>query len=365
MFTVRLATGKILSEHFLYPQLDEVWSVHGDASQYNLTEKTGVLKLFHGPRDISILTEEPEDSYVIDIQNTYTPTQDGDVGGILVYKDKEEFLEFLEYFDSEKNSSFIYKFMRIVRLGKLYSAYGRNVDTSEWEFIGSVSLNGQGVVGVTLKGDNLPDYTEFHVNEIQIYKSQTIQFININPGQKVRMYNEDGRLLSSQICKPGYSGVVLNFTEKPPYNVYFELCSEDGKVIHTTDIFSAYGGDVYYYGAKLQVFVNDERLNNDEPYFLGHYEDNVIYFDIKLVNPYDVTFSNLSLKAMQYKTSNGYQNVSFSLTGDTYEKSIEIPDMGPQDEVFVKAKIERDVSLEGVSYEPFKFFLKISQGDES
>ena len=65
--------------------------------------------------------DEEEDGYVIDISNSYLPKVSGDKGGLCVIKSQDESLELLECFDEAQAEAFVYKFLRLVRVGNIYS----------------------------------------------------------------------------------------------------------------------------------------------------------------------------------------------------------------------------------------------------
>ena len=362
MITVKLVSGKIFFDNFDSTSLKDEWNVvPNDSSRYNLTELDGTLKLLHGSQDVQILIDEAPDSYVIDISNSYVPQASGDMGGIVVVKGKDENLEVLEFYDEEKSEQFVYRYIRLVRVGNIYSAYGRNQDLWAWEYIGSVTLsNENGLVGLILKGDNYSGYVDFSCQFFKMYKSQKLQILNIKPGYSVCMYKEDGTRLSYKKCQDMNNGVSLDLLEIPPYNVYFEIFNETKNLVHRSAVFEACGGDVYYYGYVLRVSINGVEIDSSENYFLGYFENSVIEKEVTLSNDCDLDFVNVKLHAESYENSDGYQMVTFSKDGENFFNNLSLGNIVKHSEVKLKMRIVRDTQYSATSVEPFKFYLKLT-----
>lgn len=361
MITVRLSSGKILFEEFTDPTLNRsVWEVKPDnPSRYSLTEQFGSLKLFHGESDAYLLTTEPDESYVLDMHNTYWPQVDGDQAGLVVYKSETEKLEILEYFDVEKNERFVYEYLRIIKSGDLYSAYGRNLDHEVWELFGTIKILGAGKVGLVIKGGMGTGFFDFVSHYVRVYKSQQISYLNVSPGQTVRMVSTTGVILDSQICKPENSGVTLHLKEVPPHGVYFIIYDENLNVIHRSYDFDACGGDTFYYGAVLEVFVNGELMSSDSNFFLGYFESSIIDFEVTLKNPHSVPFVNVAISASQYGSDPGWEFVKFSTDGVTYTDTVLISSIHAQTENKIHGRVIRDPNVLASTVEPFKFHLKL------
>lgn len=362
MQILRLVQGKILFDEFDSIELGSNWQViPDDSARYSLAERPGFLKAFHGETNLLILTNEP-DEYVIDIKNEYVPLNGQISAGLTVYKSIDTQLEVLEYLDTTKDASYVYQYLRLERSGNVYTAYGRNNDTSNWELIGSGEFLSSGKVGLTIKGPSIAGSSEYNLDYFRMYKNHYVQLLNVPVGYTVELVNQsNAKLYASKVTDP-YSGVKLKFNEVPPVTACFKIYDDLGILVQTSDYFEVVGGDVFYYGAAPLVSVNGVDMYTDQEYFLGYFNGNLIKFQVDLYNPYLSEFSNVTLGAVEYNGDPGYQCVSFCLTetGD-YTPEITIPKIPSSEHVVVYAKVTRDVNkLIKNNADPFMFNLALA-----
>jgi hypothetical protein len=362
MQILRLVQGKILFDEFESSDLGSNWQViPDDSTRYSLTERPGYLKAFHGDTNLLILTNEP-DEYVVDIRNEYVPLNAQVSSGLSVYKSIDCQLEFLEYFDSSKDASVVYQYLRLEKDGTVYTGYGRNTDTAPWELIGSGEFESSGKVGLSIKGPSIAGSSDYNLDYFRMYKNHYVQILNVPVGYSVELYSSSNiRLYVSKVTDP-YSGVKLKFTEVPPMDGYFCVYDNLGNLTLTSSIFEIVGGDVFYYGAAPLVTVNGIDMYTDQEYFLGYFKSNLIKFEVDLYNPYLSDFTNIMLQAVQYDTDPGYKCVNFSLTANgTYTPSVTIPKLGQGEHVTVYGQVTRDInSLVKNNADPFKFNLALA-----
>lgn len=360
MNTVRLVKGEIFFDDFTDSTLNEKWTVMpNDALRYSLTERPGFINMYHGLPDLMMLIDEPN-AYVFDIKNDYVPDSDAHQAGIIAFRGIDDSLEVLEYFDTTKDASFVYQYIRVIKDSQIYTVYGRNSEWVPWELIGSLEFQSAGKVGLIVKGPWDTATPTFSVDYVRVYKNQEIQIINVPLGYKVELYKTSGELISAKRVTDPYKGVKFTFEEIPPVYAYFRIYDEGNVLLHTTNNFDMCGGDTYFYGASLEVYANTNELHQDKEFFLGYYKHSIIDFDVEVKNPFDVEFPNVVITAMQYGTDISYSFVKFSLDGITYETALSLGNIPPNSNVLLKGQIIRNLDYEPSDITPAKFNIKVT-----
>lgn len=362
MNTIRLSKGQILFDEFEETTINEAWTLMpNDLLRVSLTERTGYIRLYHGPQDIMLLTDEP-DNYVLDLRNEYVPISSQVQSGVVVFGEAGKNLEVLEWYDETKEEYIVYQFIRIIRQGSIYTVYGRNTEVDRWELIASIPYEGSGKIGLIVKGPSDPVSLPFTVDYVRIYKSQQIQILNVPVGYRVDLCREGtGAVISSKRVLDPNNGAVLISNDIPTFRAYFRLYDEDGIGVHTSQVFDMCGGDIYYYGSTLQVLVNGEDMYQDEDYFLGYFQNSRINFVIELINPYFEAFSGVHLSAVQYMDDIGYEMVSFSLSEEgPFESEIEIGFIPGNTTMIVYGRVTRNLEVDPSDVKPYKFNLQVT-----
>lgn len=360
MNLVRISKGELFFDEFNSSSLNSNWqTIPNDPLRYSLIELDSQLKLFHGIPDFMILTDEPGVSYVFDMKNNYIPLSEGVQAGIVVFKELNDSLEILEYYDIQKDSSFVYKYLRLVKNGSNYTIYAKNTELSSWELIASVKFEDAGKVGLIIKGPLIAGAPEFEVDYVRMYKNQEVRIVNVPVGYKVEAYREDGSIIGAKRVLDQYNGVSFQFDEVPSIRVVVKIYDGINSLIGNSTI-DVCGGDVWFYGAILQVKVDGQNLYQDTDYFLGHFKNSEINFQVTIENNQSFTFENISLTAEQYDTNIGYQFVQFLDTMDnTYKSIVNLGNMLPNSVRQISAKITRSDQMVGTDINPYKFHLKI------
>jgi hypothetical protein len=356
----RISKGELLFDEFNSTSLNSSWLViPNDPLRYSLVELSSYLKLFHGSTDLMVLTDEPDVSYVLDIKNNYVPQSDGIQAGIVVFKELNDNLEILEYYDVEKSSAFVYEYLRLMKNGSFYTVYARNTEASSWELVASVQFENAGKVGLIIKGPLISGAPEFEVDYVRIYKNQEVQIVNVPVGYKIEAYRENGSILGAKRVTNLYNGVSFQFDDVPPVNLTIKTYDALDNLVGSSTI-NVCGGDIWFYGAVLKVTVDGNDLSQDTEYVLGHFTNSEINFQVTIENTQDFTFENISLTAAQYDANIGYQFVQFlDLTDNTYKSIVNLGNILPNSVQQISAKITRSSEMIGTDVNPYKFNLKI------
>lgn len=357
----RISSGKIFVDEFESSQLNDKWTVlPNDPLRYNLTEVPGHLVIYHGDTDIMFLVDEPE-NYVLDVKNDYIPSNSVNQAGVIIYKSAEDNIEVLEYFDVEQNEKYVYKYIRVVKYNNVYTIYGKNSEQEPWEVFGSIEFEGAGKVGLIVKGPLEGSSSQFLVDYFRLYRSNEIHVVNVPQGYKIVIKNAQEQVIGAKTVQSPYNGVSIKVDALFPVLGYIEVYNENNELVTRSTQFDLCGGDVFYYGAVLQVLVDGHDLFLDGEYFMGYYINNEINFQIEIRNPFDNNFDNVTISAQQYGNNRGWEFVNFSMTQDgPFVPVLNIGTVPAHSSVFLYGKIIRDPDVLGLEIDPFRFYLKVS-----
>jgi len=364
MNTTRLVSGKIFFDDFDSTELNLAWTlVPNDDTRYSLAERPGYLKLFHSDPDVMLLLDEPE-KYVLDMKNDYLPLSSLVQSGIVIFREIDNSLEILEYYDEEQDVSFVYEYMRVIKSGNVYTMYGRNTLAANWELVASMEFESAGKIGLICKGPAVAGSSQFQVDFVKIYKSNEVQLLNVPENYRVDLCRETtNEVIFSRKVNDPYNGVTLLLDDIPDARIYFKIFDESFEEVHTSSVFDMCGGDIYYYGSTLLVFVDGQSMQLDEEFFLGYFEGNKIDFEVELQNPHEVAFNDVVVSAIAYEGDIvAYTLVKFSLDpnalSEEYTESVVVPEIAGLGTTTLYGRVFREEGLEPSDVEPFRFNLE-------
>lgn len=360
MRIIKLVSGMIFNDEFDSTELNSRWDVIPNLPlRYSLIEKPGYLQVYHGSPDLMFLFNEPN-KYIMDIRNEYVPQNDGLYAGVIAFKSKDECLEVLEYYDVESSSSSVYEYIRLIKDNNLYTAYGKNHEDSEWQLVGCGEFISTGKAGIVVRGPSISGSSTFSLDYVRLYKAQNFQIINVPVGYKVQFEDALHNIKSVQKVNSTYNGVSFNITEVPPYKGYLKIFDNTGVLISQSDMIEFCGGDVFFYGANLDVKIDGKNIYSDKEYFLGYFHGDSINFVVTLTNTFSCTFENVSISAQQVLDLKGYENVSFCLDEiGNYVQNLQLGNMAENSTVTIYGRVNRSQIDVPSSTEPYRFNLKV------
>lgn len=364
----RINSGLVFRDQFNTHELDPKWQVSpSDESRYTLTEEPGCLRLRHGDPDLYILMDSPRFDFVFEIDTNYDPLRASDQGGITVYRDHETFIELLEFYDPNTGTTIKYDTIRMIKRADLYEGYGTNDGGRTWELIGTSFMSAT-KIGMVLHGVLEADSDTLDVKEVRMYRDTSLQIANLVEGMTVRLFDGAGLLLSEQKVGANKDHAKLNLQNTTfPLTGKLELYDATGTFLAETAVFSdLWGGDVFYYGVKLDLEIDSVLVRPDREYQLGYMKNGSIEKKVKLINTHDVTVYNVHASVLAHSDYYGWEwvdiaNDVFGQPG-TYKDVILVGDIGPGQSVNVWIKIVRQPKQQMASLQDYKFRLLFESG---
>ncbi|OLN21697.1 hypothetical protein BTO30_13420 [Domibacillus antri] len=281
----RYSSGLVIDENF--NSLGPDWSSTDPA---NTTIENGSLKLLHSTiRDVTVLRDVPADANAFEATVNYTPTVEGDQGGLTLFNAANRKVELLEMADAALTPL---DNIKVVRNGDAYDFYMERGGV--FEFIDTVKYNFL-KIGFVLKKGNSSGYVPFYADRFIATKNDCLQVKNLLSGHSIELTS--GTVVLSALA--GTSGTVELALPHLIMNGTLRLYDDQGVLIgeQTADFV---GGDVYYYGTFLEIRKNGVSLSESDPNELGRIQGGVLEAKLELYNPTASPVTNIVMKVEQY-----------------------------------------------------------------
>lgn len=351
----------ILRDTFDSTLLNPIWQVSpSDPARYSLTERTGVLRLKHGDPSLFILTNSPTYDFVFELDTDYSPIRASDLGGICIFRDKDSRLELLEYYDPATGMTKTYDSLRVVKQGELYTGYGSNDNGKTWEIIGNDFLSAP-KIGMVLHGiqEGLSDTLD--VLEARMYRDTRIHVGNLMEGMVVKLLNSSNAVIVQDTCKANTDYVKLDVSnQRFPLTGKIQITDVHNTLLAETNLHNdIWGGDVFWYGIKLDVEIDGVLLRQDREFHLGYMTSGIIERKIFIVNNNDIPVSNVyvSIGALSGYMGWEWVDVAQDVFGQpgTYEDTLFLGNIQPGQRIPVWMKIVRRPAQQMASLNDYKF----------
>lgn len=265
--------GRVYEDDFNTPSLNRNWEVlPSDPSRYSL--EGGKLRLFNRGEPLYMFYEPLTTikRFVMDIKNTYNPTVEGEVGGVVVMADENNMIHIEEYLDTSLPTPTLrtYPWIRLIRNYDVYSAYWSE-DGKEWYFLGSRSLgHDYPKIGLFIEGASDQDTAQsMDIEYIRINTSNEVTVANLYYNTKVELVDYEGNVLETRICSYGDTEVSFNLDRYDyPFQGNFVITLPDGNRFQPNlgeykNQLKIYKGDLYYF--ELVVDLYYEEIDDSDP----------------------------------------------------------------------------------------------------
>lgn len=354
---------------FIYESSFDTLSTEWEISDLSRIQLNDGLHIFSGGCPVYMyfnrLTNEKQ--FVFDVKNTYNPTKEGEIGGIIVYADEENFIALEEYFDVEKGITNTYPWLRLVRDYNVYSGYWSN-DGKHWELVGTHNFGELSPkVGIFLDGNDEDMFIEY----VRIFRTPYITVYNPPPRSTLQLVGRGG-VLKSMICPVHYTKVAFPVSSYGvPFDGKFRWQSEEGHYVETEYLRNLWGGDEFKFQISLDLYYQEgeefKLVEANEEEFLGHInsfnEDDMYKRKIlmKVKNPHHYQFYNVTVGTAPYKDFTNYEEyVGISLEKDGgYSQKINLNTVEPFSEKYFWLELKRASDVDTGINEVY-FSLKIN-----
>lgn len=337
-----------------FQSLNSRWTA-SPVGSYSLTDNPSHIRLkHHVSQDTLILANIPSDIFAFEVIADYNPTVPGDEGGILIWNNSTEKIEFLESYDKDKEES--QKNWMVVKEGndwRFFSDEGLGYNFVDSDVMEATKF------GVVLKRGSNTDFVDLDVDRIIATKGNKLTVMNVIMGGIVQLLDKDGNIMAEDYVQDG-SAIQLQMPYLEIEGTLNVLDAERSVICTVDGVF--HGGDIYNVGAELQVRIDETELSRTEQTNLGNMVSGKLEVLMNVHNPSNLSATNVQIGVIQYDNKFGYQwaNVALDSSGTPldYSDTITIPVLKPNETVYFWVKVTKGTDYVGLDSLQFNIIIK-------
>ncbi|MGE9825362.1 hypothetical protein ACQRAY_26740 [Bacillus sp. AF53] len=341
-------SGKIFVDNF--DSVNPKWLM-SPSNSFNNAVKKGFLRMNHSTdKDVMLLIDKPQSNFAIQVIADYAPTKEGDEGGLLIYQNEKNKVEFLEsYFANGSQSN--KEWMAICKEDQ-WDFYTKT-DTF-FDYADNDSLAAKRI-GVVLKRGTAEGFLPLDINKIIMTTSNMLHLRQLYENYKVVLKDTADNILSTNIVVAAHTGIDI-LLPSLEFEGIIEIYDEENELIAKKQA-TFYGGDMYCMGSSLQIKMNSEELNTTDPTNLGYMVNNERIVKMTIVNDNIGAATNIKLSIQQYMEKVGYTWALISLDGINYLNEIQIDSVAAQSTRDFWVKVVKDTNF--LAFEPIYFNIHL------
>ncbi|MHA4166738.1 hypothetical protein [Bacillus cereus] len=341
-------SGKIFVDDF--DSINPKWLM-SPSNAFNNAVKKGFLRMNHSTdKDVMLLIDKPHSNFAIQVIADYAPTKEGDEGGLLIYQNEKNKVEFLESYSS--NSSQSNKEWMAICKENQWDFYTKT-DTF-FDYADNDSLAAKRI-GVVLKRGTAEGFVPLDINKIIMTTSNMLRLRQLYENYKVVLKDTADNILSTNIVAAAHTGIDI-LLPSLEFEGIIEIYDEENELIAEKQA-TFYGGDMYCMGSSLQIKMNSEELNTTDPTNLGYMVNNERIVKMTIVNDNIGAATNIKLSIQQYMEKVGYTWALISLDGTRYLNEIQIDSVAAQSTRDFWVKVVKDTNF--LAFEPIYFNINL------
>ncbi|PHD44909.1 hypothetical protein COF67_25235 [Bacillus toyonensis] len=349
----QIRNGLIFKDDF--DTFDSRW-IASPVGSYSLIDRKGNFRMLHNvSRDTLLLADLPnEKEFAFEVSADYTPTHEDDKGGIIVWKNGEENIEFLETEDGTRETTEL-KWMACKdnEDWTFFSDYGEG-----FNFYDSDRMNCS-KFGVVLKKGSNSKFVNLDIDSIIATRGRKLTIANIAPNISVQMEDEFGGIIFNG--NTGYNTGIQITLPSLEFTGKVILTNVEGKELGVIKT-KFYGGDVYGFGSNLEIKFSGEELSTLAQTRLPDMISGKSEIMLELVNPSVARANNVNLSIAQYEDKFGWSWADLALDSNgkpgQYQDSIKIPYVDPENTMKFWLKVTKGTDYVGLAPLQFQIHLE-------
>ncbi|MBJ8115382.1 MULTISPECIES: hypothetical protein [Bacillus] len=341
-------SGKIFVDDFDF--VNPKWLM-SPSNAFNNAVKKGFLRMNHADnKDVMLLIDKPQGNFAIQVIADYAPTKEEDQGGLLIYQNEKNKVEFLESYSA--NSSQSNKEWMAICKADQWDFYTKT-DTF-FDYADNDSLAAKRI-GVVLKRGTAEGFVPLDINKIIMTTSNMLHLRQLYENYKVVLKDTADNTLSTNIVAAAHTGIDI-LLPSLEFEGIVEIYDEENELLAKKQA-TFYGGDMYCMGSSLQIKMNSEELNTTDPTNLGYMLNNEQIVKMTIVNDNIGAATNIKLSIQQYMKKVGCTWALISLDGTNYSNEIQIDSVAAQDTRDFWVKVVKDTNF--LAFEPIYFNIHL------
>ncbi|PEN68970.1 hypothetical protein COM05_00150 [Bacillus toyonensis] len=341
-------SGKIFVDDF--DSVNPKWLM-SPSNAFSNAVKKGFLRMNHSAdKDVMLLIDKPQSNFAIQVIADYAPAKEGDEGGLLIYQNEKNKVEFLESYSA--NSSRSNKEWMAICKEDQWDFYTKT-DTF-FDYADNDSLAAKRI-GVVLKRGTAEGFVPLDINKIIMTTSNMLRLRQLYENYKVVLKDNADNILSTNIVAAAHTGIDI-LLPSLEFEGIIEIYDEENELLAKKQA-TFYGGDMYCMGSSLQIKMNSAELNTTDPTNLGYMVNNERIVKMTIVNDNIGAATNIKLSIQQYMEKVGYTWARISLNGINYLNEIQVDSIAAQSARDFWVKVVKDTNF--LAFEPIYFNIHL------
>ncbi|OPA43454.1 cell adhesion protein [Bacillus cereus] len=340
--------GKIFLDDF--DSINPEWII-SPSDSFSIAARKGFIRLNHtADKDVMLLINKPQGDIAIQVIADYTPDVEGDKGGLIIYQNADNKIEFLE--SHSINSSKEHREWLATSTGEQWDFYSK-VDAT-FDYADSDKLEAT-KIGVVLKKGVADPYKPLDIDRIIITSGHKLKLRQLFPNNRVILRDENGTTLSINQVGKLNTGIDINLPSLE-FQGTIEVYDEQNSLIAEKKTLF-YGGDIYNMGSPLKIIMDSKELNDTDPTNLGNMIEGKRIIKMMVQNENSVAVHNLKISIEQYMEKVGYTWANISLDSLAWVKQISINTLSANSSREFWVLVTKDLNY--IGFEPILFNIKL------
>ncbi|CAM4353601.1 hypothetical protein [Bacillus manliponensis] len=335
---------------------DEFQTMHPDwilspIGSVNIAARNGYLRLEHNENtDVLALLEKPDSDIAIQVVSEYSPTAAGDEGGLILFENDDNKVEFLEAFSAVSNVDS--KEWLAVSKGDQWNFFSKKESGFEFENSERIHAN---KIGIVLKKGINKDFVNLDINKVIVTKGNKLKLRQAFPKSQVILKDAVGLTIFHGLIEELHTGIdiplpSLEFEGSLQIlDNYGNLIAEKSALFH--------GGDIYNLGSPLKIYMNTAELSDTSITDLGYMTEGERLVKMTIANENFTAATNLYISVQQYLDKAGYTWADISFDGSAYGDQLYIGTLEAQTTKDFFVKVTKDYDY--IGFEPIYFNIKL------
>lgn len=262
----------------------------------------GRLRLDHDANDDTLVLAPLPGACAVEVKADYTPTEENDQGGLVLYQNADNKIEFLERVDSNVTTN-VSRWRAVSTDGKTWDLFADS--GSGFQFVDMAAEFVPNKVGAVLKKGTASGYVPLFLERLTITKSSFLTVGNLANGLTVELLDASNVVVTTAQVLASKALVPM-----PSLHVSGSLRVKNGGTVVDTISGEFYGGDRYDSGSSLKIVKDNvtlEELSRTDLSDVGTMTNGQLLKKLYIHNPTAAPVSSVSVLIEQWNAKFGYQ----------------------------------------------------------
>lgn len=309
-------------------------------SPQNTSYGAGLVLTHNANKDVRVMRDIPQNANMFELIVDYTPTDENDLAGIILYAVDDTILEIIEAPDDNQGNITDYK---IIRQNGEFNVF--ILRDGVYEFVTSSDSAFKKIGFVTKQG--LSTYEPLKALEVIAARNSFLTYTGLPDGCYITF--TDGDKTTSETAVNGVVTYEMAHTEQTlTVKIYTD---SDELVYEVTQLFEA--GSEYYASSELVLLKNGVPLSLDNDNEIGSIVGSVVEKQLELHNPLAYPVHNIYVQVIEYLGFYGYSlaDIALDVNGapGTYNDDLLIETLDANSSVFFWFKFDKTGDTSGAS----------------